>query len=211
MGLKNQGPGWEPRVKRAVSALGPTLSLPPEAWALFPRLLDLVVQWNARFGLTAARDPDQLVDLYLGDALVLAGHRAPSEQWVDVGSGGGAPALALAVLAPDLDLTLVEPREKRVAFLRTSIGALGLRRVRVARARSESLEVGGWDVAVSRATLPPEEWLAEGVRLARQVWVLLAQSPPPARSGWHIDCDVTYLWPLTGVERRAVRFVREPS
>ncbi len=192
-----------------------TLGAPAFAVPLEPvaDLLDWVVSWNARMNLTAARSPEELVDLYLADSVLLAaGARIASanERWVDVGSGAGAPGLALALLAPSIELTLVEPRVRRVAFLRTALGRLGRTEVRVERRRSGELPARNWDIAVSRATLPPAEWLTEGARLAKQaVWVLLARSGPPSLEGWHVHHDLGYRWPLTQAERRAVLFVRD--
>jgi hypothetical protein len=62
---------------------------------------------------------------------------------------------------------------------------------------------GRFDVAVSRATLAPAEWLALGSTLADKVWVLLAREEPPPGS---IEEDVKYTWPRTGAQRRAVRY-----
>src|SRR5262249_6909189 len=126
------------------------------ACAALGRLLDLVLLWNQRTDLTAARSPEELVDLYLTDALVIAarGSRAAGERWLDVGSGAGAPGVALQLLRPELQLTLVEPRAKRVAFLRTAIGQLGLGS-KVVSGRSDGIAAQACDVAVSRATFPP--------------------------------------------------------
>jgi 16S rRNA (guanine527-N7)-methyltransferase len=170
--------------------------------------LDELVTWNARVDLTAARSAEELVDLSLADAWVLA-NAGPDGQWVDVGAGAGAPGLVLAILRPSWSVTLVEPRAKRVSFLRTVAGRLGAGNVQVVRGRSETLGDGGWDAAVSRATFPPEEWVAEGARLSRRaVWVLLARGEAPALRG-HLATSVEYQWPLTGAPRRAVCLVRE--
>lgn len=186
------------------------MTLPELPLAPLAKLLDLVAVWNARTDLTAARDPAALVDLYLPDALVLAA--GASGHWVDVGSGGGAPALTLALLSPELSLTLVEPRDRRVAFLRTAVGELRLSRVNVRRARSDALDSASFDVAVSRATLSPEEWLAEGARLATSaVWVLLARGAAPALDGFAVDRELAYSWPASGAPRRALRYVRATS
>lgn len=207
--------GFEARVARLVRELG--FSVPPEVCERFCLYLDQVTRWGARMDLTAARSADELVDLSLADAVVLAREEsvasAPSgAEWVDVGTGGGAPGiplfLLLAAARSDFSGTLVEPRTKRVAFLRSSVGELGLERVRVERARSDTLGAGTFSHALARATLPPPEWLAEGARLAREaVWVLLAREEPPRHPGWSIDRDVTYCWPLTGAQRRALRYV----
>ncbi|HEU4577297.1 MAG TPA: RsmG family class I SAM-dependent methyltransferase [Polyangiaceae bacterium] len=210
--------GWQPLIERSIAAL-PEAAAPLDgvwgsgaeraaACAALGRLLDLVLLWNQRVDLTAARSPEELVDLYLTDALVIAARagREPNVSWIDVGSGAGAPGLVLQLLRPDLQLTLVEPRSKRVAFLRTAIGQLRLG-AKVVGARSDSIGGGACDLALSRATFPPEEWLVEGARLARRgVWVLLARGSAPGRDGWQATIEIDYEWPLTRVARRALCF-----
>ncbi len=220
MTLTSLGRGWAPLIRRAHASLSHSLhqglqsdsdsSLGPQIDSL-ATLLDHVVAWNRKVDLTAARSPEELVDLYLADALVIAAHARPTN-WVDVGSGGGAPGVVLALLRSDLRVTLVEPRAKRVAFLRNVLVQLETESARVVRARSEELESNSFDTAVSRATLPPPDWLVEGARLAREaVWVLLAQGEAPRHAGWFVDQDLRYRWPLTGAARRAVRYVRAPQ
>lgn len=212
------------RLARALPA-----SVDPAAAAALARWIELVASWNARVDLTAARGDDELVDLMVADAVILAAHLPAGRRVIDVGSGAGAPGLPLAILRPDLQVTLAEPLQKRVAFLRTAIGTLLQAGAplatapRVERARGEELVRGGrsFDAAISRATLPPDAWLELGAALtatsaagvaaeradeAREVWVLLAREPPPARAGWRVTTDLRYPWPLTHVERRAVRF-----
>jgi len=212
--------GWQPLIARALAALATEVVPAANIWRAeaeraaslqaLGHLLDLVVLWNQRVDLTAARGPEELVDLYLADALVLSsGAYEQRQSWFDVGSGAGAPGLVLQLLRPELELTLIEPRAKRVAFLRTAIGQLGLGSKLVA-GRSDSLGANGCDVAVSRATFPPEQWLVEGARLARRgVWVLLARGTTPSLAGWQLAREIDYEWPLTRVSRRALRF--EPS
>jgi 16S rRNA (guanine527-N7)-methyltransferase len=212
MALSELGTAWEPRIIRVFTALdGSADRMSADLSRDLCRLLDLVVSWNARVDLTAARDADELVDLFLADALVVARGPAPSGQrWVDVGTGAGAPGLTLALLRPDLAFTLVEPKDKRVAFLRTVLGSLGRVDVHVERSRSDALPDASFDVAISRATLSPDRWLAEGTRVAGEaVWVLVARDPPPAHQGWRIGQEAEYRWPLTDVPRRALCFVRD--
>jgi len=90
----------------------------------------------------------------------------------DVGSGGGLPAIPLALLrGREADrFTLVEATGKKVAFLRTAIREAGLLdRMRVDHRRMGEPrdEAATFDVATSRAMLAPAEWLALGRRLVR--------------------------------------------
>ncbi len=217
--LQPLGAAWQPLFQRALAELAGQGIEPGQLWSeparqrasleRLQRLLDLVVVWNQRIDLTGARDAAELVDLYLSDAFVLAARAVQRQQsWVDVGSGAGAPGLVLELLHPGIGLTLVEPRGKRVAFLRTAQGTLALRSG-VRECRSDALPEASADVAVSRATFAPEIWLAEGARLARRnVWVLLARGAVPSLAGWQPAETVDYRWPLTGVSRRAVCFAR---
>jgi 16S rRNA (guanine527-N7)-methyltransferase len=226
--LRPLGPAWQPLLEAAADALARG---GVELGALWPtsverragldrlgQLLDLVVTWNARIDLTAARSERELVDLYLADALVLAAHgaaerTAAQQRWVDVGSGAGAPGLALGLLWLTPQLTLVEPRRKRVAFLRTATGHFpAVRPARIVDGRSDEVPASSHDVAVSRATFSPADWLMEGARLAQSsVWVLLARAEPPELAGWRLNRQIDYEWPLTQAVRSALVFTRDAA
>lgn len=218
MPLEPLGQGFVPLISRALSALsaelggegrGQAVCRDPEVMGRVAAYLDGLVEWNQRTDLTAARGAEELVDLFVADAAVLAALEAGGS-WVDVGAGAGAPGLVVAILRRDVRVTLVEPKDRRVAFMRSTIGKFALTHASVERGRSDRLPAGGWDVAVSRATLSPAEWLREGARLARRaVWVLLAKDAAPRLDGMRVDADVRYQWPLTAAARRAVRFVPE--
>jgi 16S rRNA (guanine527-N7)-methyltransferase len=169
--------------------------------------LDLVSRWGKRIDLTAARDDAELVDLMVADAAELARLVRRDVTVVDVGSGAGAPGLPLALLRSDLKMTLCEPAQKRASLLRMAVGQSRAAIV-VEHCRAEDLVGRRFDVAVSRATLPPAEWLPLGARLADEVWVMLAKIAAPSLEGWSAVEDVTYRWPLTDVERRLVCYRR---
>ncbi len=137
------------------------------------RFLDLVVGWNQRMDLTAARSNDELVDLMLADAAAIAARAFASGGEVRSTRAGstsgvalGLPGVALALLAPEIAITLVD-RDEASRVSETALAELGLRGVGVERCRSSELDDRRCDVAVSRATLPPVEWLPEGARLAK--------------------------------------------
>jgi 16S rRNA (guanine527-N7)-methyltransferase len=226
--LRCLGPAWLPLLESSVEALAsgglslealwPSAAERAAALGRLARLLDQVVTWNTRIDLTAARNERELCDLYLADALVLGAYgaserRGSGERWLDVGSGAGAPGLVLALLWPGLRLDLVEPRGKRVAFLRSAAGSFPeVGSIGIIDGRSEVVPAASHDVALSRATFSPREWLEEGARLARErVWVLLARAEPPALPGWKLVRQVDYAWPLSGVARQALAFERIPA
>jgi 16S rRNA (guanine527-N7)-methyltransferase len=130
-----------------------------------------LLHWNARINLTAARSVEQLVDEHFPDAFALAKRLEQPARLIDVGSGGGLPAIPLALLRTGLTVELSEPIAKKVAFLRTAIRELDLGgRVSVSSSRGEQIAERApraYDVAISRATLAPEKWLALAARLVR--------------------------------------------
>lgn len=198
------------KLEQLVERVSSDLSFPlsAEATRAIGTWLDRLEEWNARIDLTAARSREELVDLMLADALVLAAHVPRGVRVVDVGTGAGAPGLALAFARDDLQVTLVEPMGKRVSFLRTVVGAVGRADVRIERGRGEALAGrGAFDVAVSRATLPPAAWLGLGTDLVvpgGRVWALLANDAPPTHPRAALVEEYGYAWPLTSAKRRAL-------
>ena len=71
---------------------------------------------------------------------------------LDVGSGGGFPGIPLSIVRPDLTWRLLEPRQKRVSFLKATVARLGLKNVEVIAARSDETPASTSDIAVTRAT-----------------------------------------------------------
>ncbi len=175
--------GWP---AREVSAML-DVTLDDEARAAIDTWLDALAEWNAKMDLTAAKDAHALAWLMLADAMMLAKSIAQNVSVVDVGTGAGAPGLALAILRRDLRVTLCEPLGKRAAFLRSVIGTLAREKdVLLEPKRGDELRSAPFDVAISRATLPPAEWLALGASLVKNdgaVWVMLAQEDAPTREG----------------------------
>lgn len=144
----------------------------PEQLAAF---CDLFLKWNARINLASVAGAQELVERHVVDALAAAGFVAGGDAVVDVGSGGGLPALPLAILVAGATFVLHEPRTRRLAFLRTAVRELGLgHRVSLSGTRVEPAgpppgepSGDGFSVAMSRATWPPREWLGLGRRLVR--------------------------------------------
>ena len=100
------------------------------------RYLDLLADWSARVNLTGARTPVERVALLVGEVLPAAPLARPG-RLLDVGSGNGSPGLVLALLRPELQVTLLEPRRRRWAFLREACRAAGRADVEVRRERHD--------------------------------------------------------------------------
>jgi 16S rRNA (guanine527-N7)-methyltransferase len=103
----------------------------------------LLVRWNETLNLTGLQlSPitDQAVDRLFVESLAAARYVPNSPlAWFDVGSGGGSPALPLKIARPLADLTMVESKSKKAAFLREAVRALELRNASVQDRRFEDL------------------------------------------------------------------------
>lgn len=114
---------------------------------------------------------------------------APDASVVDIGSGAGLPGIPLAIARPDLSVTLVEPLERRVAFLDEVVADLELTNVTVLRGRADEVisRCGGADVVTSRAVAPLAKLMAWSVPLVRSGGEVLAMKGSSAAE--EIDRD----------------------
>jgi 16S rRNA (guanine527-N7)-methyltransferase len=103
-------------------------------------------------GLIGPREIPRLWGRHVLNCAVIESEIAHGSHVADVGSGAGLPGLCLAIARPDLELTLIEPLERRVIWLQEVVDDLGLSNVTVMRTRAE-LAVGmvKADVVTARA------------------------------------------------------------
>ena len=101
---------------------------------------DLPSHWNRKINLTALDQPDDAIDRLLLEP-VLAARYLPSaiSSLMDIGSGGGSPAIPLKLCAQAASLTMVEAKARKSAFLREAVRTLRLERTVVEAARYEEL------------------------------------------------------------------------
>jgi 16S rRNA (guanine527-N7)-methyltransferase len=111
----------------------------------------LLWDWNTRLNLTRHTDIEAFVTRDLTDTLQLLPFLRNGSSVVDVGSGGGVPGVLLAILRPDLTVTLVESVARKVDALRAMIEALQLNST-VVNDRAEShLLTHSYDILTARA------------------------------------------------------------
>jgi 16S rRNA (guanine527-N7)-methyltransferase len=113
---------------------------------------------NELMNLTAIKDPLEVWDKHVLDALTLVpllAELGAGARVVDIGSGGGVPGIPLAIVRPDLHVTLVEATQKKATFLVAVAKALGLTNVSVRAERAEQLGKGdlrgAFDAVTARA------------------------------------------------------------
>ncbi len=104
--------------------------------------IDILLRWNTRINLTAIRNPEEIVIRHFGESFfcaqkLAAGHLAPGSSVIDLGSGAGFPGLPIKIFAPEISLTLIESKQKKVAFLREVVRSLNLSDATVFPGRAE--------------------------------------------------------------------------
>lgn len=162
----------------------------------------LLAKWTQRINLIARGSVPDIWDRHICDSAQLFGH-APrnARHWVDLGSGGGLPALVCAVLAlehmPECRFTLVESDQRKASFLMTAARELGLT-CRIEAARAEHIAPQGADIVSARALAPLRELLPLVQRhLASDGVALLPKGKnhtaelAAARAEWHFDLTVS--------------------
>jgi 16S rRNA (guanine527-N7)-methyltransferase len=150
--------------------------------------LDLLLKWNARTNLTAIRDPGEIVQRHFGESLFAARHLdSDTPTLLDFGSGAGFPGIPIALLRPDIRVTLAESQNKKASFLREAVRTLSLS-AEIWSARVESMVANRqFHTVILRAVDDMEAALPIArVRIApRGQLVLLttvAHTPPNGRS-----------------------------
>ncbi len=114
--------------------------LPEALVAQLARYYDLLSRWNRKINLTAIDDIDEAIDRLLLEPLAAARHFQPGAlRLLDIGSGGGSPAIPIKLAIPRLSLTMVEVKIRKSAFLREAVRHLGLEGATVETSRYEEL------------------------------------------------------------------------
>jgi 16S rRNA (guanine527-N7)-methyltransferase len=152
--------------------------------------LVLLERWNTRMNLTALDDQDAAVDrLIVEPVLASVEIDAGARSLIDIGSGGGSPAVPLKVMRPDVTLTMVEVKTRKSVFLREAARHLGLSATTVETTRFEDLLskpafTGAIDTISVRAVRAETQQLAlfgEALRPGgQQLWFLSGNQPTAA-------------------------------
>ena len=177
----------------------------PEPLSRFLTELD---RWRRRINLAGPMDSEALVghalESALGSKLITDVKRV-----LDIGSGGGLPGIPIAICRPDLSVTLLEPREKRAAFLRHAIRNVPVENASVRQERLESV-TDVFDAATVRAvgrvaeTIGSAKFLKEGGRLL--AWTT---DVPGLEASLSAFFDLEEALPVPGSSRRQIARFRQ--
>ena len=132
--------------------------------------IELLQKFSRTMNLIGPMSTQDIVRELILDSLIPATTPVAFEgAMIDVGTGAGLPGIPLKILFPDLALTLIEPRRKRVTFMGIAIKRLGLEQVEIFEERIEELALPPQDIAISKAFQPPPQWLATAQELVRKL------------------------------------------
>lgn len=175
-------------------------------------------RWNRVHNLTAIEGEKNSVRLHLIDSItVLPVMRQflvqESPKIADLGSGGGLPAIPIAILQPGWHVTLIEAIRKKTAFLQHVRGKLGLKNIQVLSERVEAVansQPGQFDAVISRAFTNLAHFLELSLPLLKPDGLVFAMKAKRANEelqevcmdDWRLVADEPLQIPNLAVERR---------
>ncbi|WP_235856758.1 16S rRNA (guanine(527)-N(7))-methyltransferase RsmG [Occultella glacieicola] len=153
------------------------------AWSGAARFAEMLADEGELRGLIGPREVPRLWSRHVVNSAAVAGFLPESGSLADVGSGAGLPGVVLALMRPDLDVHLIEPMERRIAWLGEVVDELDLDNVTLHQVRAEELhgklEV---DAVTARAVAAMGKLARLTLPLVSRGGVLLAQKGRRAES-----------------------------
>ncbi len=160
----------EVRDRLLIRAAAARVEIPDRACDRLLAYYALLIRWNRVVNLTSLDDPDAALDRLLIEPISAAAHLPASAFLVDLGSGGGSPAIPLAIALPASGLEMIESRTRKAAFLREAVRELGI------NARVESARFD--DALRGRTLQSPAVISARAIRLGAAHFETIAGALP---------------------------------
>jgi len=116
--------------------------------------VELLLLWNKSLNLSSILDPQEIITRHFGESMFLC-TLLPVEncRLADVGSGAGFPGLAIKIIRPSVQITLIESNQRKCAFLAEVARKIGISGVEISRGRFEDLRLpqGSKEIVTARA------------------------------------------------------------
>lgn len=126
------------------------LSLSEQQYQLLLDYVGLMAKWNKVYNLTSIRDEKDMVSRHLLDSLAITKY-IDADSLLDVGTGGGLPGIPLAIVKPDMAITLLDSNSKKTRFLQQVKAELKLENVTVVHSRVEEASLPKFAIVTARA------------------------------------------------------------
>lgn len=102
----------------------------------FEKYYELLVYYNSKFNLTAITEREEVIIKHFVDSAIGV-DKLSTGKLIDVGSGGGFPAIPIKIMRPDIEVTMLEATGKKCEFLKTVVKELNLEKTQVINIRAE--------------------------------------------------------------------------
>lgn len=185
--------------------------------------LSFLSEWNAVMNLTAIRAPHDMLVHHVLDSLSVLPHlparaESASLSLLDVGSGGGFPALPIAVFRPDLAVVALDAVRKKTDFVNRAATYLALPNLRAVHSRVEDHRVT-YDVVISRAYASLRDFVKSAGHTVKadgrgRLLAMKGKSPDEevvalARTGWRLERQEALSVPLLDAARTLLWLERD--
>lgn len=203
-----------------VAELG--LALSQQQIADLNAFLQELERWNQVHNLTSVEGEQASIDLHLIDSIAILPimrEFLPSMQThiADLGSGGGLPAIPIAIAEPNWSISLIEAVRKKTAFLQNVKGKLGLRNASIYNDRVEHVSIqesGKYDAVISRAFTSLDRFLDLAEPFLKPGGLVFAMKAKRAdeelsavsTQRWQLLADRSLFLPNNNAERRLLVF-----
>ena len=123
---------------------------------MFYKYMNLLLEWNEKINLTAITDVDEIVLKHFIDSMTILKYIKGNEKIVYVGTGAGFPGIPIAIVRPEVQVTLLDSLNKRIIFLDEVIEKLALKNAKTVHGRAETFGQDEayrekFDISTSRA------------------------------------------------------------
>jgi len=181
----------------------------------FMTYLSELKKWNKAYNLTGLEKDEDIVIKHFLDSLLYLRAMPPGEPRIaDAGSGAGFPGIPIKIMRPQTAIYLIEPSQKKTAFLRHVIRRLAMEKIEVIESRVEQIKVNQElplpvDIAVTRALFSIGEFIKKAAHIVKRGGSLVLNKGPKVKEelknlrGVHYDLQTVTL-PLTGITRYLV-------
>lgn len=199
---------------RGAAELG--LTLTPADMGKFAAFADELKKWNRKINLTAIKDDTDIVVKHFLDSLTILKAVKGEGSLLDIGSGGGFPAIPVKLASPSLEVVSVDAVEKKILFQRHAARVLDLQGFEAIHARAEELSGGyvnrfNWVVSRAFSDIPSFaavalSFLAEGGKVVAMKGKggseeAAAAMPVILKMGLHVTDLIEFTLPVSGDSR----------
>ena len=126
------------------------LDVSDEKLAKLIAYVQLLAKWNKAFNLTSVREPQEMISRHILDSLAIQPYLS-GVSLLDVGTGAGLPGIPLAIVKPEMVITLLDSNSKKTRFLQQAKAELALENVTVIHSRVEQADLPKFDLVTARA------------------------------------------------------------